>query len=148
MLQTTRWATAAIAVSIGLPGVSAAATLNVPGDFATIQACIDAAVGGVDECVVAPGTYHETINFLGKAITLRSSSGADVTTIDATGIVGSVVTCANGEGSNTAIPQQLSEGSMGEGVMRESGADHSRRQVLGAEGAEREHGRRGRRCGP
>ncbi len=103
MLQATRWATAAIVVSIGLPGIATAATLNVPGDFATIQACIDAAVSGVDECVVAPGTYHETINFLGKAITLRSSGGADVTTIDATGIGGSVVTCASGEGPNTIL---------------------------------------------
>ena len=103
MLQTTRWATAAIVVSIGLPGVSAAATLNVPGDFATIQACIDAAVSGVDECVVAPGTYRETINFLGKAITLRSSGGADVTTINATGLNSSVVTCASGEGPDTVL---------------------------------------------
>jgi len=90
-------------VSIGWPGVSAAATLNVPGDFATIQACIDAAVSGVDECVVDPGTYHETINFLGKAIAVRSSGRADVTTIDATGIGGSVVTCASGEGPGTVF---------------------------------------------
>jgi len=98
------WATAAATVvSIGLPGPSLAATLNVPGDFATIQACIDAAVSGVDECVAAPGTYHETINFLGKAITLRSSGGADVTTIDATGLGGSVVTCATAESSDTVL---------------------------------------------
>ena len=104
MFQTRCWAKAAAAfVSIGWVGVSAAATLNVPGDFATIQACIDAAVSGVDECVVAPGTYAETINFLGKAIKLRSSGGADVTTIDATGIGGSVVTCASGEGPDTVL---------------------------------------------
>ena len=58
-LQTRCWATAvAVIVNIGWGGVAAAATLNVPGDFATIQACIDAAVSGVDGCVVAPGTYH------------------------------------------------------------------------------------------
>ena len=44
------------------------ATLNVPADFPTIQACIDAAVDGADICLVAPGTYPETINFLGKAM--------------------------------------------------------------------------------
>ncbi len=49
--------------------------------FCLIQDCIDAAMDG-DECVVAPGTYFESINFLGEAITLRSSDGADVTTID------------------------------------------------------------------
>jgi len=104
MFQTRRWATAAAAgVSIGLPGLSVAATLNVPGDFSTIQSCINAAISGVDECVVAPATYHETINFLGKAITVRSSGRADVTTIDATGIGGSVVTCASGEGPDTVL---------------------------------------------
>ncbi len=103
MPRTTPWAAAAALVSIDWVGVSAAATLKVPGDFVTIQACIDAAVSGVDECVAAPGTYHETINFLGKAITVRSSGGADVTTIDATGIGGSVVTCNSGEGPDTVL---------------------------------------------
>jgi hypothetical protein len=77
-------------------------TLHVPADHPTIQACIDTAADG-DECVVAPGTYNETINFLGKALRLRSSHGADVTTIDATGIGGSVVTCASGEGPDTIL---------------------------------------------
>src|SRR3972149_2052182 len=104
MPHARRWPTAAAAwLSIGWPSISAAATLNVPADFPTIQACIDAAVSGVDECVSAPGTYHETINFLGKAITLRSAGGAEVTTIDATGIGGSVVTCASGEGPDTVL---------------------------------------------
>jgi|GEM_PF-2290113 len=92
-----------LAFSLLLATPTIAATRNVPNDFPTIQACIDAAVSGVDECVVAPGTYHETINFLGKAITLRSSDGADVTTIDATGIGGSVVTCITGEGPTTIL---------------------------------------------
>lgn len=69
-----------------------AATRHVPADYPTIQSCIDAAVSGQDECVVAPGTYNELINFLGKAITLRSSHGPEVTTIDGTGLNGSVVT--------------------------------------------------------
>lgn len=45
--------------------------IHVPTDAPTIQACIDAAVNG-DECVVAPGTYNELINFNGKAIILRT----------------------------------------------------------------------------
>ncbi len=80
-----------------------AATLHVPADYPTIQSCIDAAISGQDECVVAPGTYHELINFLGKAITLRSSHGPEVTTIDGTGLGGSVVTCINSEGQNTQL---------------------------------------------
>jgi len=78
-------------------------TIHVPADAPTIQACIDAAVSGQDECVVAPGTYNELINFLGKAITLRSSDGPGVTTIDGTGLGGSVVTCANNEGPDTVL---------------------------------------------
>ncbi|MDO8629886.1 MAG: right-handed parallel beta-helix repeat-containing protein, partial [Phycisphaerales bacterium] len=93
----------AVVVTLAISAVCRAATLYVPADYPTIQACIDAAVSGVDECVVAPGTYHETINFLGRAITVRSSDGADVTTIDATGIGGSVVTCSSGEGADTAL---------------------------------------------
>ena len=38
-----------------------------------------------DEIVVAPGTYFETIDFMGKAVWLHSADGADVTTIDGTG---------------------------------------------------------------
>lgn len=48
-----------------------AAIINVPGDQPSIQAAINAAVNG-DEIIVAPGRYLENINFLGKAITVRS----------------------------------------------------------------------------
>ena len=51
-------------------------TINVgPGD--SIQTAIDNAVDA-DAIIVAPGTYFKTINFLGKAVTLRSSGGAEV----------------------------------------------------------------------
>ncbi|MCH8165792.1 MAG: hypothetical protein IH889_09305 [Planctomycetes bacterium] len=39
-----------------------------------------------DEVVVAPGAYIETINLLGKAITLRGSVGPEVTVIDGDGL--------------------------------------------------------------
>ncbi len=56
-----------------------------------------------DEIVVAPGTYYfQNINFLGKAITLRSSDGADVTIIDGTGNF-HVVQCVSGEGPDTVL---------------------------------------------
>ena len=78
-----------------------------PGDgseldpYCSIQTAIDDAVD-TDEIVVAPGTYFETINFLGKAIWLHSSDGAEVTTIDGTGSF-HVVQCVNGEGSDTVL---------------------------------------------
>ncbi len=64
--------------------------------YCSIQTAIDSAVD-TDEIVVAPGTYFETINFLGKAIWLHSSDGPEVTIIDAQQS-GSVVTCQGGEG--------------------------------------------------
>ncbi len=69
--------------------------------YCSIQTAIDNAVD-TDEIVVAPGTYFEAINFLGKAITLRSSDGADVTTIDGTGFF-HVVQCVTGEGPDTVL---------------------------------------------
>ncbi|MGY6588666.1 MAG: hypothetical protein ACXIUB_10340 [Wenzhouxiangella sp.] len=61
-----------------------AATLNVPADFPTIQSAIVAASDG-DTVLVAAGIYPETVDFLGKAISLVSVAGPDVTLIDGSG---------------------------------------------------------------
>jgi hypothetical protein len=61
--------------------LAAQATLHVPGDHPTIQQAIAAASSG-DTVLVAPGTYVEQLDFLGKAITVTSSGGAKVTTVD------------------------------------------------------------------
>src|SRR6266700_1042933 len=47
-------------------------TINVPADQPTIQAAITLAQSG-DTVLVAPGTYLENNDFLGKAITVTSS---------------------------------------------------------------------------
>ena len=54
--------------------VFARTIINVPSDQPTIQAGINAAHNG-DWVVVSPGTYLENIDFLGKAITVKSASG-------------------------------------------------------------------------
>jgi hypothetical protein len=54
--------------------------INVPADYPTIQAGIDASVNG-DTVLVAPGTYAETFNMQGKNILLTSSQGPDTTVI-------------------------------------------------------------------
>ena len=63
---------------IGCVSVQAtAADINVPGvNGPTIQAAINASVNG-DEIIVAQGTYPEAIDFLGKAITVRSTDPTD-----------------------------------------------------------------------
>ena len=70
-------------------------TIHVPTDRPTIQGAIDGASDG-DLIVVAPGTYVERINFHGKAVTLLSERGADVTTIYGNH-AGSVITFRSGE---------------------------------------------------
>jgi len=57
------------------------ATINIPSDYASIQAAIGAASNG-DTLIVAPGIYSENINFRGKAIIVKSSAGPAVTILD------------------------------------------------------------------
>ncbi len=74
--------------------------------FCEIQDCIGTAAGG-DECVVAPGTYSENINFSGKAITVRSVFPEDPATVDATlidgGGLGRVATFEEDEGPDSIL---------------------------------------------
>jgi hypothetical protein len=76
-------------------------TLNVPADYLTIQAAIDAAESG-DTVLVAPGMYAENLDFLGKAITVKSSDGPEATVIDG-GQNASVVTFVGGEGLDSVL---------------------------------------------
>ncbi|MCH2137344.1 MAG: right-handed parallel beta-helix repeat-containing protein, partial [Phycisphaerales bacterium] len=72
-------------LSLAFAGTSAtlAATINVPGDHATIQGAIDASSNG-DVIAIAAGTYYEhSLNPNGKAITIGSASGNLDVTIDA-----------------------------------------------------------------
>jgi len=81
------------------------ATINVPTDYQTIQAAIDAASDG-DTLIVADGTYtgegNKNLDFKGKAITVQSENGA----------VNCIIDCENsgrgfyfhtGEGSTSVV---------------------------------------------
>ena len=87
--------------------------INVPGDSLTIQRGIKGAVHG-DTVLVAPGSYHENINFLGKRILLASHFILDSNraVIDSTIIygdapahpdTGSVVRFISGEDTNSVL---------------------------------------------
>ena len=89
--------------------------LHVPGDYATIQAAIVAAGPGTT-ILVAPGTYVENIDFLGKSIIVRSDLDGNPSTDDlspTTTIIdggspadpnrGSVATFQSGEGAAAVL---------------------------------------------
>src|SRR5688572_28779928 len=78
-----------------------AADIRVPADQPTIQSAINLATNG-DEIRVAPGTYIENLNFLGKAIRVTSEQGPQVTTIDGNQS-GSVVVFVSGEGPQSML---------------------------------------------
>jgi len=94
----------AVVMTLHVGGVAFAGIINVPADEPTIQAAILSAGIG-DEIIVAQGTYFENIDFIGKAIIVRSSDPTNpavvaLTIIDA-GNSGRGVTFSNGESSNT-----------------------------------------------
>lgn len=90
----------------GAGSTTLAATINVPADYATIQAAINAAANR-DVVIVAPGTYKENIDFKGKAIVVRSTKPGDRAVVAATVIdgdqKGSVATFNSGETTTTAL---------------------------------------------
>jgi len=85
-----------------------AETINIPDDYDTIQAGIDAS-SDADTVLVQPGTYYENINFNGKNIVLGSLfiTTQDTSYISKTVIdgdkKGSVVTFESGEDSTTVL---------------------------------------------
>ncbi|MHC4945062.1 MAG: right-handed parallel beta-helix repeat-containing protein [Planctomycetota bacterium] len=84
-----------------VPVIAFSATIYVPDHYSTIQGAIDASANG-DTIIVRAGAYTELINFSGKAITVISEQGASVTAIDGNQL-GSVVTFASGEGSDSVL---------------------------------------------
>jgi parallel beta-helix repeat protein len=80
-------------------------------EYITIQSAINNCIDN-DTVVVNPGTYFENVNFLGKAITVRSINPDDPNIVTATIINGSipadlnnasVVTFNHGEGNNSIL---------------------------------------------
>ena len=98
----------ALFASLLLPGLSHAQTTWVVdpaggGNFTTIQAALgDAQVIDGDQVLVLAGTYVENINTLGKAILLKSESGALQTIVDGNAS-GSVMLFESSEGPSTII---------------------------------------------
>jgi len=100
--------------------VEAKATIRrVPADYSTIQQAINASVND-DTVAVAPGTYVENINFLGKAIIVTSEAGPQVTIIDGNR-AGPVVTLVSGEGRASVLSGFTLRNGQGPGFIPEGG---------------------------
>ena len=93
MVRALRVAVAAVFHFAG--AAVAQSTLDVPATYPSIALAMAAAAAG-DTIVVAPGTYYEAVDFLGKAVTLASSAGAPTTILDG-GQANTVVRFAQGE---------------------------------------------------
>lgn len=85
----------AVLIAVSLNTAARAEVIHVPADYPTIQSAIEAAAYG-DRVLVAPGTYLEHIDYLGKDLVVESSGGPESTIIDGSE-TGSVVSFVNGE---------------------------------------------------
>ncbi|MAE69785.1 MAG: hypothetical protein CME06_04865 [Gemmatimonadetes bacterium] len=83
-----------------------ARTINVPDEYSRIQDAIAASADG-DVVLVQPGTYVETLDFLGKAITVTGTVPEDSVVVAGTVVdanaAGSVVSFANGENRTVSL---------------------------------------------
>ena len=71
-------------LAVVLLGAPAFGSVNVPQDFATIQAAIDAAAPG-DKIVIGPGTWHEALVWNAKPLMIQGDLGPAFTVIDGGG---------------------------------------------------------------
>ena len=101
--------TAAVLVLVVSVGTGRAAIIHVPDDQPTIQLGIGSASSG-DTVLIAPGTYTETLDFHGKAVTVGgrylitgNPAAIDSTVIEGGGVRGPLVTFASGEDSLSVL---------------------------------------------
>ncbi len=77
-------------------------TIHVPSEQPLIQSAINVSIDG-DIVSVAPGTYHEHLDFLGKAIEVSSQAGPEMTIIEGVYYGVSIVSFNQGEGARSII---------------------------------------------
>ncbi|MEZ6241598.1 MAG: GC-type dockerin domain-anchored protein [Phycisphaerales bacterium] len=107
----------AIALVTAMVGSAHAVDRLVPSQYPTIQAAINAANQG-DSVVISPGTYPESINFNGKAITVRGTAGGDAIRIEPP--TGPGVRFTSGEGPGSVLESlsiQFADSPLGGGVI-------------------------------
>lgn len=91
-----------------LAGTAAAEVFEVPGDFATISDALAASASG-DEILVGPGEHAAGFS-INKAVTVRSTSGADQTSLVGTGSGPAVILENGGSGGGTLVGFTVTNG--------------------------------------
>ena len=76
-------------------GISKSATILIPNDYGTIQDGINASIDG-DTILVSPGTYNENIDYLGKALVIKSTDGPLRTLMTAEHVAVTIANVQNG----------------------------------------------------
>ena len=102
-----------LALVLAIPSLAYSAVITVPDDYPTIQSAISASVNG-DLILVKPGTYVENIDFLGKAITVKSTDGPESTIINGN-MADSVVSFINYEELDSVLDGFLITNGKGRG---------------------------------
>ena len=104
ILRSRNFQILSITAAAAISALAHAAQLRVgPGmQYSTIQMAIDAAANG-DEVLVEPGTYSESLDLKGMAITLRGRTGMLNTYVTAAGGGATIVTCSNAETVSTVV---------------------------------------------
>ena len=83
--------------------LDACQAIDVPGDYKTIQAAIDAIPAGIARTIlVAAGTYNQSFSLDGKNVVVRGAPG-NATIVDGTGLTTSVVRFAGGEPTTAGV---------------------------------------------
>jgi hypothetical protein len=104
--------------------------------YDTIQAAINASSGG-DIVVVAPGTYHEVIDFGGLAITVTGSDPAhpELAVIDGQGLGAPVVSFKTNEGNSSVLTGFTIKNGSASGVLCDGASPTIARNVITANAA-------------
>lgn len=119
----------AVAVLL-LTGSGKSATLrNVPVDFATIQAAINASAD-LDTVMVAPGTYVENLDFGAKTIRVLSSGGAELTTLQPAFVSTTFVHFAGGGPETEFAGFTVDGGDMQHAILITSGSPRIHHNVI------------------
>jgi alpha-tubulin suppressor-like RCC1 family protein len=83
--------------------LDACQAIDVPGDYKTIQAAIDAIPAGIARTIlVAAGTYNQSFSLNGKNVVVRGAPG-NATIVDGTGLTTSVARFAGGEPTTAGV---------------------------------------------